>query len=137
MHFGQIERYLASGMPVGEWCKLNKVARSTFYVWLSRYRCNSGHAATSDRESASSALKCGQTTEWISLTREELRGASAIVKAGSEARPAAPTPVTAPPAPSPRPAHVIVVSVNGADVSIPEGCDPSHISSVLSAVAKL
>ena len=35
----QIERWLAAdGMGVVEWCKLNRMATSTFYLWLNRFR---------------------------------------------------------------------------------------------------
>ena len=35
----QIERWLAAdGMGVVEWCRLNRMATSSFYLWLNRFR---------------------------------------------------------------------------------------------------
>lgn len=38
MWAGRIERCLASGMAIGEWCSLNKVSRSSLYRWLAVFR---------------------------------------------------------------------------------------------------
>lgn len=35
---GRIERCLASAMTVKEWCALNKVAESSSYKWMARFR---------------------------------------------------------------------------------------------------
>ena len=35
----QMERWLASdGMTVEEWCRLNRMSTSTFYLWLNKFR---------------------------------------------------------------------------------------------------
>ena len=34
----QVERCLAADMTVREWCRINHVADSTMYRWMSRFR---------------------------------------------------------------------------------------------------
>ena len=38
MWAGRIERCLAADMTVKEWCALNKVAESSLYKWMARFR---------------------------------------------------------------------------------------------------
>lgn len=38
MWAGCIERCLAADMTVKEWCALNKVAESSLYKWMARFR---------------------------------------------------------------------------------------------------
>ena len=38
MWAGRIERCLASGMAIGEWCSLNKVNKSSLYRWIAVFR---------------------------------------------------------------------------------------------------
>lgn len=139
MRFEQVKRYLASGMSVVEWCKLNHVAESTLYAWMQRYR-------GSELETELSATQCAkETTRWIKLTREELAREKALACTGS-----APTSTslissadnssqtlvgvlanipTQPP--------TITVSKNSALVSIPAGAAQSDIVNVLQAVSCL
>ena len=38
MWAGRIERCLAADTTVREWCRLNKVAESSLYSWMARFR---------------------------------------------------------------------------------------------------
>lgn len=56
-----IERCLSSGLPVNRWCKLNKIAPSTLYSWMARFR----------KEEAE-LFEGRNTSEWIEITKEKL-----------------------------------------------------------------
>lgn len=72
IRFEQVERFLASGMGVSEWCALNNVANSTLYDWMSRYRNSEPSADLSNHQ------KRKETTEWIKFSREELANSVAL-----------------------------------------------------------
>ena len=125
MRFDQVRRVLESDMTASEWCRLNKVAESTLYLWMSKYR--NGEL----EHDLSTAQKHKETMGWIELTRSGLASELAIapVPAGNgeagvvfdgmqQVRP-------------------IAVSLGGAVVSIPSGSAPGDIEAVLRTVSAL
>lgn len=117
----QVEQYLSSGMSVVQWCKLNKISKTTFYKWLDRFK-----REDPDLFAGSSTQSTG---EWIELSRTGLRDSVALAKV-SDAGPA--TPSAAPCGCAP-----IRVTVNGIAVEIAAGAAACDISNVLRAVAAL
>lgn len=79
MWAGRIERYLASGMAIDEWCSLNKVNKSSLYRWLAVFR---------DEEPGRFAGKNSETSGWVKVTRRDIADAKAIVLAAGAADPA-------------------------------------------------
>lgn len=63
-----IERCLSSGLPVNRWCELNKVAPSTLYSWMAKFR----------KEEAE-LFESRNTSEWIEITKEKLAANMALV----------------------------------------------------------
>lgn len=128
----QMERWLASdGMTVEEWCRLNRMSTSTFYLWLNKFR---------EEEPESFGQKAAKG--WVEIAREE-RGDSLalmVVPAADAAVPAkragrgqtdnggdAKTRIQ-------RRAKPITVVANGATVTIPAGSDATEIAAVIGAV---
>ena len=76
----QMERWLASdGMTVEEWCRLNRMSTSTFYLWLNKFR---------EEEPESFGQKAAKG--WVEIAREERRDSLAltVVPAADAAIPA-------------------------------------------------
>ena len=69
MWAGRIERCLASGMAIGEWCSLNKVSRSSLYRWL---------AVFCDEDPGRFAGKSSETSGWVKVVRGGIAAAKAI-----------------------------------------------------------
>lgn len=122
----QIERWLAcDGMGVVEWCKLNRMATSTFYLWLNRFR-----------EEEPEVFGERPAKGWVEVARQNRKDSVALAVNGSSD---AITPDKASkqrkPAPSadgrPEP---ITVSAGGAVVSIPAGSGAAEIAAVIGAV---
>ena len=60
----QIERWLAtSDMSVEEWCKLNRMSTSTFYLWLNKFR---------DEDPATFGHR--PAPGWVEVARESRKG---------------------------------------------------------------
>lgn len=123
MRFRQVERCLDSGMAIREWCRLNNVSSSTLYAWLKVYREGSHGQAKSH-------------SDWIELTRQEVKNSKALaVKSTDDC--ANHSEVNKQDNASFSSNTAIQVSLNGAGILIPSGCDDATIKSVLSAVATL
>lgn len=123
MRLRQVERCLDSGMTIKEWCRLNNVAPSTLYVWLKVYR----------EESQGQAKSHG---DWIELTRQEVKDSKALaIKSKDDC--VSHSDVSKQDNASFSSNVAIQVSLNGAGILIPSGCDDATIKSVLSAVATL
>ncbi|MDD6739067.1 MAG: hypothetical protein PUD96_03465 [Coriobacteriaceae bacterium] len=115
----QVEQYLSSGMSVAQWCRLNKISKTTFYKWVDRFK---------REDPGLFAGRAAQATgDWIELSREGLRDSVALAKL-SDAAPAAPCSAACAP---------IRVTVNGAAVEIAAGTPACDIANVLRAVAAL
>ena len=128
----QMERWLASdGMTVEEWCRLNRMSTSTFYLWLNKFR---------EEEPESFGQKAAKG--WVEIAREERRDSLAlkVVPAADAAIPAkragrgqtdnggdAKARIQ-------RRAKPITVVANGATVTIPAGSDAAEIAAVIGAV---
>ena len=128
----QMERWLASdGMTVEEWCRLNRMSTSTFYLWLNKFR---------EEEPESFGQKAAKG--WVEIAREERRDSLAltVVPAADAAIPAkragrgqtdnggdAKARIQ-------RRAKSITVVANGATVAIPAGSDAAEIAAVIGAV---
>lgn len=128
----QMERWLASdGMTVEEWCRLNRMSTSTFYLWLNKFR---------EEEPESFGQKAAKG--WVEIAREERRDSLAltVVPAADAAVPAkragrgqidnggdAKARIQ-------RRAKPITVVANGATVTIPAGSDAAEIAAVIGAV---
>lgn len=69
---GRIERCLASGMAVGEWCSLNKVSRSSLYRWLAVFR---------DEDPGGFDGKNPEAFGWVKAACEGVAAVKAIVPA--------------------------------------------------------
>lgn len=133
MRFEQVERFLASGMGVSEWCALNKVANSTLYAWMNRYRKSEPSADLSNQQ------KRKETTDWIRFSREELAGSvalalkqPALTGCGLMAQDAQVLHRKDTPA-----QPYITVAFADASVTIPSGCKDSDIEAVIKAVRYL
>lgn len=128
----QMERWLASdGMTVEEWCRLNRMSTSTFYLWLNKFR---------EEEPESFGQKAAKG--WVEIAREERRDSLALTVV-----PAADAAVPAKRAGRgqtddggdtkariQRRAKPITVVANGATVTIPAGSDAAEIAAVIGAV---
>lgn len=123
MRLRQVERCLGSGMTIKEWCRLNNVAQSTFYVWLKVYR----------EESRGQAKSNG---DWIELKRQEVKDSKALAVKNKSVC-ANHSDANKQDNASFSSNMAIQVSLNGAGILIPSGCDDATIRSVLSAVATL
>ena len=76
MWAGRIERCLASGMAIGEWCSLNKVSKSSLYRRL---------AAFCDERLGRFAGKNSEAFGWVTAMRDGIAVTKAIVPAVSAA----------------------------------------------------
>ena len=72
----QVERCLAAGMTVKEWCELNHVSKSTMYYWMERLR--------KEEPDLFGDPTCG---EWIEMSRGSIAARTALtVRAGDDDR---------------------------------------------------
>lgn len=83
MWAGHIERCLASGMAIGEWCSLNKVNKSSLYRWLAVFR---------DERFGRFAGKNSEAFGWVTAMRDGIAVTKAVVPAVSAAGQAAADP---------------------------------------------
>ena len=129
MWAGRIERCLASGMAIGEWCSLNKVNKSSLYRWLAVFR---------DEEPARFAGKNSGTSGWLKVTRQSIADAKAIVPAAGPAAQGAADPAEEAAEPkgplSPLPIRALVGRV---ELAIPAGSAESDIAAAMRAAAAL
>ena len=142
----QVEQLVASGMGVGQWCRLNKVSKAALYYWMGVFKESDpdifgGHAIAHAGDGK---------RNWYEHVREALKASTAIeraeapvVLAGAADPPAfavvdvaslacseggsAGAAATAP----------ITVRMRGVAVDVPAGCAGPDIAAVLSAVASL
>ena len=130
-----VERLLATDMTVKEWCEANRKSESAMFRWIGYFADHEpelfgGEQNIADRDGC----------KWIMKTRENMRASTALAAPSSQAfvridsaalavEPAPPSPVGGGPA--------ITVALNGAEVSVPAGCDEARIGAVLRAVASL
>lgn len=63
----QVERYLATGMTVKEWCSINGVSASTMYYWMARLR--------KEEPGLFGDPTCG---EWMELSRGSIAARTAL-----------------------------------------------------------
>lgn len=80
---GRIERCLASGMAIGEWCSLNKVSKSSLYRRLAVFR---------DERLDRFAGKNSEAFGWVAAMRDGIAATKAVVPAVSAAGQAAANP---------------------------------------------
>lgn len=109
----QVEQYLSSGMSVAQWCRLNKISKTTFYKWVDRFK-----REDPDLFADSAAQSTG---DWIELSRAGLRDSVALAKLPDA------TDGAAPPA-APCGCAPIRVTVNGIAVEIAAGAAACDIS---------
>ena len=83
MWAGRIERCLASGMAIGQWCSLSKVNKSSLYRWLAVFR---------DERLGRFAGKNSEAFGWGTAMRDDIAVTKAVVPAVSAADPAEETP---------------------------------------------
>lgn len=119
----KIERCLSSGLPVYEWCRLNKIAPSTLYSWMAKFR----------KEETESICE-PNASEWIEVTKRSLAANAALapkVTGGSAPREKSHTGnlASAPLA--------IGARINGVDLSIPSGCSEADVIAVFKAASSL
>ncbi len=115
----QIERWLAAdGMGVAEWCRLNRMATSTFYLWLKRFR-----------EEEPEVFGERPAKGWIEVAKQAKKDSVALAvgnAAGAQGKGQA-SPAHAGPEP-------ITVSIGGAVISIPAGSGAADIENAVRAV---
>ncbi len=129
MWAGRIERCLASGMAIGEWCSLNKVNRSSMYRWLAVFR-EEGPGRFGGKNS--------ETSGWVRVTRQGIAAAKAIVPAASAAGRAAADPAEeAPASGGPSAASPIRALVGRVELAIPAGAAEPDIAAAMRAAASL
>lgn len=127
MWAGRIERCLASGMSVKEWCRLNKVAESSLYSWMARFR---------EEEPDRFPRRSSEASGWIKVTRGGIADAKAIVPAAPAAGSAeAPVPMTE--APAAGGAAAIRALVGRVELAIPAGAAEADIAAAMRAAASL
>ena len=124
MWAGRIERCLASGMAIGEWCSLNKVNKSSMYGWLAVFR---------EEEPGRFPGKGSETSGWVKVTRDGIAAAKAIVPAAPAADPAEEAPAPKGPA-GPLPIRALVGRV---ELAIPAGSSESDIAAAMRAAGSL
>ena len=76
MWAGRIELCLAADMTVKEWRSLNKVAESSLYKWMARFR---------EEDPDRFPRRSSEASNWIKVTCGGMSDAVAIVPAGAEA----------------------------------------------------
>lgn len=131
MWAGRIERCLASGMSVKEWCRLNKVAESSLYSWMARFR---------EEEPDRFPRRSSEASGWIKVTRGGIADAKAIVPAAPAAGSAeAPVPIAEAPASSSAAggAAPIRALVGRVELAIPAGAAEADIAAAMRAAASL
>ena len=124
----QVERFLSTTMTMTDWCKLNHVAPSTMYMWMSRFRKQEPGMFAGQRAS-----------DWIELSREAVSAKTALARADSAAPAQAPAPGGFP-GHAPRAddgARAIIVRINGAEVAVPADSAERDIAAVMRAVASV
>lgn len=72
MWAGRIERCLAADMTVKEWCTLNKVAESSLYKWMARFR---------EEDPNRFPRRSSEASSWMKVARRGIADAVAIVAA--------------------------------------------------------
>lgn len=60
MWAGRVERCLAADMTVKEWCALNKVAESSLYKWIARFR---------EEDPDRFPRRLSEASSWMKVTR--------------------------------------------------------------------
>ena len=126
MWAGRIERCLASGMAIGEWCSLNKVSKSSLYRWLGIFR---------DEEPGRFAGKNSETSGWVKVARGDIAASKAIVPAADAEAVDQADGSPAPEGPSaPLPIRALVGRV---ELAIPAGSSESDIAAAMRAAASL
>ena len=129
MWAGRIERCLASGMAIGEWCSLNKVNKSSLYRWLAVFR---------DEGPGRFAGKNSETTGWVKVTGQGIADAKAIVPAAGPAAQGAADPAGEEAEPkrplSPMPIRALVGRV---ELAIPACSAEADIAAAMRAAASL
>lgn len=130
MWAGRIERCLASGMSVKEWCRLNKVAESSLYSWMARFR---------EEEPDRFPRRSSEASGWIKVTRGGIADAKAIVPAAPAAGSAEAPVTTAPTAPSSVAAGAAPIRalVGRVELAIPAGAAQADIAAAMRAAATL
>lgn len=73
----RIERCLASGMTIKEWCRLNHVCPSSLYKWMARFR---------EEEPGRFPRRSSVAANWIEITRGGIADSRAIVPADTQNR---------------------------------------------------
>ena len=116
----QVEQCLSSDLTVEEWCRLNRVSKSTVYKWMRRFRAEGVDLAELSNRG------------WIEVTRGELAASRAIEPAAAGAVGPSPAPGGAAAGRAP-----ITVAIAGAVVSIPSGTPAPDVAAVLGALGSL
>ena len=125
----RIERWLATdGMSVEQWCKLNRMSTSTFYLWLNKFR---------DEDPA--AFGSRPAPGWVEVAKESRKGSVALAVVGGAGKPVAAATAAAPFADDHAGAGIapIRISANGIGIEFPHGADASDLAAVLKAAMSL
>ena len=133
MWAGRIERCLAADMTVKEWCALNKVAESSLYKWMARFR---------EEDPDRFPRRSSEASRWMKVTRRGIADAVAIVAAPGGVA------VSDPPRPQGGPRRAQGPAAAGAqmpiralvgrvELAIPAGAAEADIAAAMRAAASL
>ena len=133
MRFEQVERLLASSLTTRDWCRANKVAESTMYVWLRRYREQVGEDDS-------------KRNGWIEVDRKTIHSKTALAisepVAETDFLPAEPADLCSDLIVSCQDAQSqqfpsIRLHINGISVEVPHGVCGTDLAAVLKAAMSL
>lgn len=118
----KIERCLSSGLSNAEWCRLNRVALSTFYYWVRRFR-----------KEEPGLFMTFNTSEWIEITKESRAARTAMVPTTKASHDLVGAVMTTIENTTPQQNPVICARINGVELSIAAGCAQKDIEAVFQA----
>lgn len=127
MWAGRIERCLAADMTVKEWCSLNKVAESSLYKWMARFR---------EEDPERFPRRSSETSNWMKVTRRGIADAAAIVPAAS-VEAAEPADAVRAQCSAAGPAAPIRALVGRVELAIPADAAEADIAAAMRAAASL
>ena len=75
MRMQQIQQFLDSGLSATRWMKLNHMSSATFYLWFNKFREEDPERFGTKRQASS---------EWIELSRSEMKRDTALTRPACE-----------------------------------------------------
>ena len=121
MWHDRVEKCIAADMTNTEWCRLNKIALSTLYLWMARFR-----------KEEPDLFDGPNASKWVEITKETLATNTAMISAkeagvGRDETPESPLSQN----------HAIGVRIHVVEMSIPPGTRKFDIQNVFEVAASL